>query len=113
MFKNKSLVLFSEGLHYTGMETLTNEHHGNMIKFIQAFPHPLLGHTTESVAIREQDIDKVIEFLQSLKGVKPIQSKNEKLKFLMDKPINKLTIGEAEITGRSEEWKEYFKSIGN
>ncbi len=66
--KQKEITLFSQEVYYTGIETEYSEYHGNLVKFIQAFPDPLLGHSTHSVAIREKDIDKVIEFLQSLKA---------------------------------------------
>jgi len=65
--EEKELVLFSKGLYYTGLNVVNDPHHGMLINFVQAFPSPLLGHETQSVAIKEQDIDKVIEFLQSVK----------------------------------------------
>lgn len=64
----KELVLVNEGLHYSSLELDKNEVHGNWVVFQQSFPDFLLGHTSERFMLREQDIDKVIEFLQQAKA---------------------------------------------
>ena len=67
-FEPKELDLCSEGLHYTGVSVITDENHPFVggVEFIQSYPHAFLGHTTEKVIVRKEDIQKVIEFLQSL-----------------------------------------------
>lgn len=63
--KNK-LILCDEGLHYTGLQVIgdvQNPFYGG-IEFIQSYPHMMLGHTTECVVVRKEDIPKVISFLQ-------------------------------------------------
>lgn len=64
----RELVLWNEKLYYTGIELISDEEHpfNGGVEFIQSFPHAYLGHATEKVIIRKEDISKVIEFLQSL-----------------------------------------------
>lgn len=64
----ENLVLVNEGLHYTGVELINDEENpfNGGVEFIQAFPHPLLGHTSEKVIIKKEDIFKVIDFLNSI-----------------------------------------------
>jgi len=62
----KELTLCDEGLHYTGLQVIDDveNHFYGGIEFIQSYPHIMLGHTTECVVIKKEDIPKVIDFLQ-------------------------------------------------
>lgn len=65
----KTLELCNEGLHYTGAEIINDENHplNGGIEFVQSFPHPMLCHTTEKVVVRKEDIDKLIDWLNSIR----------------------------------------------
>ena len=62
----KELVLCNEGLHYTGVSLTEDEPFVGGVEFVQAYPHMFLGHTTEKVIIKKEDIQKVIDYLQKV-----------------------------------------------
>ena len=74
------LDLCNEGLHYTGVKLVEDKCYLGQggVEFIQFYPHPMLGHTTEKVGIRSEDLDKVIDYLVKCKEC--LNSKTEQSK---------------------------------
>jgi len=61
------LILCEEGLHYTGVELLGDDSpFAGGVNFIQSYPNPMLGYTTEKVMIKKEDIAEVIQYLQNI-----------------------------------------------
>lgn len=64
---NKKLILCDQDMCYTAVQIIEDgKPFSGGIEFIQSYPHMLLGHTTERVLIREDDIAKTIEFLNGM-----------------------------------------------
>ena len=66
--KEKTLDLNKGSLHYTGISMITDENNPFVggVEFVQSYPHMMLGHTSEKVLIKKEDIQKVIDFLNKI-----------------------------------------------